>query len=292
MDQTVLGSIVFTISVVRLTSHARRFSSIVMLMTISFFVESQTLPEYTAQNGDSTKRYYNTFCIGVLTGQANLTYILKVNGDPIPATTTQLNNLFSGIGTGFSRSTQLGWEENLMYGVNAYVGRHQEKVSGAFTGTQVLTFYGFNPFIQYDREKMGMGFGIHIGNMSQIRSSYDWDDDNFSSVRRFAVFPSFNFRWGNLQKLFTEIKFANQFPASFPAQTFQLSLGFGLKHGGVLRLGTSSFSGFFVNPTIRIGDLFLVEPWLGIGSGINSYRRQSNLIGSVALHYKFNKNAK
>ena len=253
---------------------------------------SQTLPEYKEDAGDSTKRSYDTFSFGLMGEKTDLTYIEEdCNGNPVSS--TQLDNIYSAIGAGFSRSKQLGWKENLTLGVNAYVGNHQEKVTKGFSNTQQLTYYGVNPYLQYDRRRIGIGAGIHIGNMSKIITNYDGGYNAVSSVRQYAVFPSFNFRYGNLQKVFTEVKWANKFPTPFPAHEIQWSFGFGLDRGSVLRFGTSSFSGFFIYPSIVLKEQFILEPWIGFGGGFfNSYDKASSVTGSVSLHYKFNKKSR
>ena len=147
---------------------------------------------------------------------------------------------------------------------------------------------GVNPYVQYNRENIGIGVGFNLGNFSQVISVNEFEP---TSMRKLNFYPSFSFRAGKLNDLFFEYRFSNQFPTGFPALTHQFGFGVKMgKRGGVLRMGTASTSSFYISPNITIGGHLILEPYLGLGSGIfASGESNSGGIASIGVHYKFNK---
>ncbi len=117
--------------------------------------------------------------------------------------------------------------------------------------------------------------------------------DNSSETLYTDVIPAFSIRFGNLSRFFMDYKFNNQFTPAFPVLAHQIAIGFPLdKNGSLVRIGSGSYAGLFIAPSVRIGKNFIVEPTVGFGKGFGSYNSSDSFIGSINLHYKFNRKEK
>ena len=268
-----------------------------ILILVSFIMMSQTYPEQAAS--DSTKISYNTISIGGLLGSQNLS-VAPISSTDCDGNSTYIpgkeyENKYKIAAIGFSRTIQTAEAKSFTFGLNAYTGVHDEYVTGGLTSDRPeLHTYGFNPFIQSDSRLFGFGAGFHMGDMSYIPS-----DQEVTSIKRYSFYPQVYMRIGHLKYVFGEINLARNFPSSFPGTFFQTSLGFGVNrknvNSGVFRIGTSSSTGIFLSSTIPIGNNFVMEPYFGFAGSLfiktldYSYDSNNGLVGSLSLHYKFDK---
>ena len=269
-----------------------RFAFSILILT-SFIMMSQTYPEQAAS--DSTKISYNTISIGGLLGSQNLSLVTE-DCDGNKVSETEFKNKYRLAALGFSRTVQTGKAKSISFGLNAYTGVHDENVTGFISSDRPeLRSYGFNPFVQLDYRTFAFGTGVHVGDMSFIGEAQD-----ATSVKRYSVYPQVYMRFGNLNRVFGELSWAKNFPSSFPGTYLQANMGFGLKpnslNSGTIRIGTSSSTGLFFSSTIPAGQNFIIEPYVGfLGSilmkipEVAGYDENMGVVGSLSLHYKFNK---
>ena len=182
---------------------------------------SQTYPEQAVS--DSTRVSYNSISTGGLMGWQSYSAVSEdCNGNK---TSTDYDHKYQLMGLGFARTVQTGKAKSYTLGLSAYIGKHDEEITGSFSlDRPKLTTYGFNPFFQADFPKIAVGVGMHFGDMSFISVAPE-----ASSVRRFSVYPQAYMRIGRLERFFFELSFARNFPSSFPGNVGQFNIGFPLK---------------------------------------------------------------
>lgn len=260
------------------------------LILLSLVLMSQTYPEQASN--DSTLISYNTISTGALMGWQSATVVAEdCDGNRIGS--TEYKHQYRLMALGLSRTVQTGKSRSYTLGLSGYTGRHEEEIIGSSYPKRDLTTYGINPFTQLDFPAFGFGAGAHFGDMTFI------SDPESSSITRYSVYPQAYVRFGRLERFFGELSWARNFPSSFPGTVFQANLGFPLKKGqlnsGVFRVGTSSSTGIFFSASIPMGKHFAVEPYLGLLGSLymmTTYEENTAAVGSLNLHYKFNKKSR
>jgi len=260
---------------------------------------SQTLPELTKK--DSTRSSYNTFSLGFMGGNTDLIYGDDYSGDCLDnGQRTSYSNSYSAFAVGFAHTRQRG-DRSTTFGLNWFKGQHDEYASSSIVNNfpgenHHFSTFAFNPYVQFNRTKHGLGFGLNVGEFTRIVPVKNGDA---STVKQYNFYPSFRFRVGDLTKGFFEYKFADQFPTSFPALNHQLSVGFGTRkkdgvwRGGGIRFGTASNAGLFVSTSSAIGEHVILETFLGgFGGLFNPYDHAHSSMGSISLKCKFSKKEK
>ena len=272
----------------------------VALPLVALLLMSQALPKQSKK--DSTRVYsYNTISVGTMRGNSEFIYGADYTGScNDPGKRTVYSNGYSARALGFSH-TDIRGDRSMTFGLNWFDGQHDEftgssLIPGFTPGNSHFSNYGFSPYVQFNRKKLGLGIGLNLGEFTRIVPTKNGD---LTSVKQHNFYPSFNLRVGQLSAGFLEYKFASQFPTNFPSLNHQLSLGFGthrrdgIWRGGGLKFGTASNATLFVSTSTAIGEHIILEIYYGGGGGlINSYDHVYSSIGSISLHYKFYNNEK
>ncbi len=289
---------IITIPAMRLTT--------VTLMACSMIIMSQTLPE--ASKSDTTKLAYNIFSIGTLTGSNDFN-INDVNYDCNGNITSKtvshvLHNTYNINGAGYTRVEPKKNGEVLQYGIDAYWGSHNETDRNVLTDTitiKTIPIRGIHPYVQYDWQLIGAGVGFHIGTMSMLTVPTEYSYSvSPTAVKKINIFPSLYFRIGYVNRVFGEVKLGKQFPAPFPGVGFQTNIGVGFRkiRGGAIRIGTSSFAGLVIAPSLPLGRHFIFEPYVAFWPGLlpgnfnDQVDHTSSFVASASLRYKFGMNVK
>ena len=293
-----LGTKVFT----SLTIPRLRIASLTLIF-LSFVLMSQTYPEQATS--DSTLISYNTISLGGLYGQQNFTIdpttITDCGGVPTAVPGRQYDNTYTIGALGFSRTIQKAKGKSFTFGLNGFLGEHKESLkvnsSPPFSGSTQYEIFGFNPYIQGDGRIVGFGVGAHIGDLTVLEG-----DADTSSVHTINAYPQVYFRIGMLKTVFGELSLARNFPGSFPGTYFQTNIGFAVSkvnaNPAVIRLGISTSTAFFASSYIPMGNNFVMEPYVGFGGSFilkdisEDYDKTTGFVGSMNLHYKFNKKAR
>jgi phosphatidylglycerol:prolipoprotein diacylglycerol transferase len=137
-------------------------------------------------------------------------------------------------------------------------------------------------FIKYDAKWIGLGAGLHLGNLVYSKGDVfrqgltisDMDHAYFKT----PIFPSGYLRVGPVRSFYADIHIADQFPVSSPGLGFIAGVGTGLgfTNGTSLRIGSSIIDEgtIYVSAYIPIQNKFIIEPlylWTNRSSVYPSY---------------------
>lgn len=298
----ILAGYLFT----RATVPQFRLASIVLPL-VSLVLMNQTIPE---RPKEGARVSYNTISVGGMTGSTNIkdsrttTYTSGgCDGSPIysytNSTATTSDNQYHSAALAFYRTVQVSDKEYLSFGITGFSGSHHESFDQSFITTQSgqsnqhivkdyqYTYSGLRPYLQLDHRTIGLGFGLMIGQMRrfQYQDSKGLWPESSATVKTEPVIPTFYLRIGERSKVFIDFGINSQSVPAYPVMSYQGALGIGIGKG-VLRLGTGSYTNFFIAPIIPAGKYLVIEPFLGFG-GSSKYSSGETTVGSINLHYKF-----
>jgi phosphatidylglycerol:prolipoprotein diacylglycerol transferase len=239
-------------------------------LLLPLLLMSQTLPQ-TQIDTTRTKKYksYHTIGGGFATGNyTDYKTIYSGSGCDRVSNTQYFSQKYTegGLGYSFTKTTTDGKEE-IRYGANGLFGNYTETRQSDNVQVNNLLFE-INPYIKYDIRWIGIGGGLHIGNIiftigdrekeGQLSESYK------NSYFKTPIFPQFYFRVGPLKYLYADFHLADQFPVSIPGLVFQAGIGtgFGLKNGLNIRFGRSFLDkgGYYTSAFIPIKNQIVLEP--------------------------------
>lgn len=257
--------------------------SVAFLLVLSFILMSQTIPS-------DEKKIYQSIKIGYAKGNFDTTHDIGLGeGCDRNSQMQRFHQNYKMMGMGYS-ITEIENKRMVEYGINGYFGQHTElgRTSNILTEKNII---GINPFLKYDYNWIGIGGGLHIGDLRY--SPIDWTEDRASEnpttgTRVSPVMPQLYVRVGPKNIAFVSYRFADLFPSPFPGlyQNIELGSGFGLKNGFNLRMGADGHGLTYFAGYIPINDMFVIEPLYGrIQSDdyTQSYQQQF----SFGLHYRF-----
>jgi phosphatidylglycerol:prolipoprotein diacylglycerol transferase len=217
----------------------------VALVTVCMLFMGQTQPNdtiprkihYTINTGGSIGNYYNE----IRYNPHELFDEDCISTDPpIMFYDRQIfRQKYYNAGIGVTRSE--AYENyNLSYGVNIYGGQHKENKLDEIPVNEFLIF-GINPNFRIDWRWVGIGSGLHLGNLSYSLVDLTRIEKTqiTSGSKKLHFLPEFLFRIGPYDIIDAEFKYGSQYPCPYPGLQGQFSLGsgFGLTNGTSLRLG-------------------------------------------------------
>jgi prolipoprotein diacylglyceryltransferase len=267
------------------------------ILILPVFLMSQTLPEIK-KDSTGIKQYttYKTVSGGYAQGEyINLHSIGHGEGCDRVQNTEYFNQHYNIVGTGYSKTKErLDKKETVKYGMNAYFGNHEETMLSDSSKDNTFVF-GLNPYIRYDRKWVGVGGGLHIGNLlysKENRYLEGYDKPKSGNLVTY-IYPQFYFRVGVKRFLYTDFRLTDQFPTSSTGLRYQLSIGsgLGLKKGPDLRFGTTFMNSLFASASIPVQNRVVIEPfvWWGLKDQSYVYAGYSSpqYQFSLGLHYRF-----
>ncbi|WP_162055075.1 prolipoprotein diacylglyceryl transferase family protein [Pontibacter pamirensis] len=263
-------------------------------LVLPLLLMSQTLIFKRSYTEDSTVvRRFNTLKLGYGSGDYQNSHTIESgSGCSGVSNTGYFQQEYKVGGAGFSVTTQHEKHE-FTYGANAYAGKHHEtKLENGVATNQINSsaLWGVNPYVRYDRIWLGIGAGMHAGDLVYTLENLQEDGTGtpMSASKRTAVYPQLYARVGPTQLFFTDIELAHHFPSPFPGYRYRFGFGsgFGLSNGSFLKYSYNGadnmLSGQFV-----LGQKFVLEPlylWKGADSYFSDRQRQA----SLGMHYRFN----
>ncbi len=229
---------------------------------------SQTIPQ--SQLDTSSMKKYNTYRTiggGFATGNYTDEKFTYTGGGCNTISNTQyFDKKYNAGGLGYSFTKETAdRKEVIRYGVNVFLGDYTE--IRQTDNIEVNKFMiGINPYIKYDVNWVGIGAGLHFGNL--VYSTGDTEKETSiipkDSYLQTPIFPQFYFRVGPKKYFFADFHIADQFPVSAPGLAFQTGIGtgFGLKNGLNLRLGASflDHGGTYFSAYLPIENRIVLEP--------------------------------
>ena len=235
------------------------------------------------------KSHYYTVAMSVLTGNHTLvdeqTIAEDCDGNSSYALARFKEKYTSGA-LSFSRS-QVNGANTLTYGLRGQVGKLTETGEDNVNTRRNLTFFGVNPFIQYDMKYFGVGGGVHIGDIPLLRTSFDVDKATL--INRYRAYPQVYLRGGKLSTFYGEFRFGDGIGGTFPASAIQMTFGYGFHrdNGAAIRIGTSSHAALLLSSTIPASRNIWIEPYLGVGTSLfTDYIDETNFQGAVRIAYR------
>ena len=231
---------------------------------------SQTLPQsQIGQARDKKYNHYHTVGSGFATGSYTDERTTQTgSGCDAVLNTQYFSHKYKTGGAGYTFSKETpDKSETITYGISVNLGRYRQKNQTLNQETSRFLFDA-NPFIKYDTRWIGIGGGLHLGNLVYTtgdthRETTDVPENGFI---RTPIFPQFYFRVGVKKFFYGDFHLADQFPVSAPGMVFQAGFGsgFGLNNGMNLRFGANYGSN--LHP-IFSSDLF-VSAYLPFGNGL------------------------
>ncbi|NMC37296.1 MAG: hypothetical protein GYA41_03110 [Bacteroidales bacterium] len=244
---------------------------------LPLFLMSQTLPQTQIDEGKfKNQRTWHTIGTGIATGNyTDYRYNYSGGGCDIVSNDEYFSQKYTVAGAGYSYTkNDPARQVTTRFGANIVAGGYSQlRQSDNYESRRTLV--DINPFVKYDTRWVGMGAGLHIGNMvfttGDRRKKYDSNppvplEGNFHTF----IMPQFDLRIGVKRFFFADFHLADQFPTPVPGLAFQTGIGsgFGLKNGLNLRAGLSFLetSSFYISGYFPIADQIVIEPlflWTG-----------------------------
>jgi phosphatidylglycerol:prolipoprotein diacylglycerol transferase len=180
--------------------------------------------------------------------------------------TEYFNHEYKGFGGGYS-FTKVNTDriEIITYGVNSFFGEYtQVRQSDLLKSKYYLA--GINPYIRYDLNWLGVGAGLHLGNLFYSMGDAERETTGMplKGFIHTPIFPQFYLRLGPKRIIWTDFHLADQFPLSAPGLNYQLGFGsdFGSRSGFNFRLGLSlTESDYYISSVIPVKNKIVIEPF-------------------------------
>jgi hypothetical protein len=229
---------------------------------------SQTIPQ-TQLDTSLIKKYntYHTIGGGFATGNyTDEKYTYTGSGCSINSDYQYFSQKYTAGGLGYSITKETpDRREVIRYGVNAFLGDYSQIRQ---TDNQEVNkfLFGVNPYIKYDVNWVGIGAGLHLGNLAYSTGDTRKETNTIpkESYLQTPIFPQFYFRLGPKKYFFADFHIADQFPVSSPGLAFQTGIGTGLgiNNGMNLRFGTSFLDEgtLYLSAYIPIKNRIVLEP--------------------------------
>jgi prolipoprotein diacylglyceryltransferase len=177
--------------------------------------------------GTSIGNYYNSVYFNPQAGFCGTTY-----------TSEDYKYIYRLAGAGISTITK-NEKSTTTKGINFYGGTDRE--TNLTKGIEKTDFIiGANPYIKYDRKWIGLGAGVHVGNLRWVPTE-PMDAVTFKrGTKSSPVMPQVFFRLGRRDILDLKYSYGVNSPTPFPElfQEVSLGSGFGSKTDFGIRFGT------------------------------------------------------
>lgn len=269
---------------------------------LPLFLMSQTLPQ-TQIDSTLTKTYktYHTVGGGFATGKYS-TERTSYSGSGCDRVSDPhyFKQQYTAVGLGYSFTRMTpDRSEIITYGATFASGKFSE--TSYDTGGEISKLLiDAGGYIKYDTKWIGLGAGLHLGNL--VYSKGDALKNDLSMLEmdrayfRTPIFPSGYLRIGLPRVFYADVHIADQFPVSAPGLAFiaGVGTGFGLRNGTSLRIGSSIIDEgtMYVSAYIPIDNRVVIEPmylWTNksaVDIYYNPYSLPENQF-SLGLSYRF-----
>ncbi len=260
------------------------------LLILPLLITSQTIPKPTQ---DSTKvQQTRKVSFGISTGsfENSLAKVVGKTSDGCDQYKTEYFKQKTTLGGGgYSVKNEYPEKKySMTYGVYAYLGQNTEVVGSTGLASKNM-LYGINPYLKFETNWLGIGGGLHAGNLILTQSQKDYSGNFETALYNAAVYPQLYLRFGPRRFLFVDYHLADQFVSPFPGFYQELGLGtsLGFRNETNLRVGVlnpfpgnshSDNIGYYFTGYLPFYQRFSVEPTLFISGG-------SGTQFSLGVHY-------
>jgi prolipoprotein diacylglyceryltransferase len=260
------------------------------LLFLPLLITSQTIPQ---SGSDSTQvKQTNKISFGISGGsfENSLSKVVGKTSDGCDQYKTEYFKQKSIVGgAGYSVKKEYPEKKySKYYGVNVYFGQNTEIIRSDGSESKTL-LVGVNPYLKYETNWLGIGGGIHAGNLIFPVSPNNYSGNFNTGLVKTNVFPQLYLRFGPKRYIFADYHLADQFITPFPAYYQQLGLGtsLGFRNETNLRVGIlnpfswdshSSSFGYYFSAYMPINKEISIEPIL-------LFTGESNTQFSIGFHY-------
>jgi phosphatidylglycerol:prolipoprotein diacylglycerol transferase len=256
---------------ISITVRQFRWASLCIL-TIPVLLMSQTMKE-TIGKKDGT---YKTIRIGYHGGTYNNEVINATDPGSCSGSSyaTEFTQKYTTITVGL-RSTNVKDGNTCTFGADGSFGSLKE-TNNRIGKQEDYTIGIISPYLHYDARWIGVGAGLHIGNVyyprvKTVKQGYRYPETGLNST---PILPRFSFRIGPEKIFFAEYNFADHFPTAIPTFTHQIVLGsgfganndFNIKTGFLIGSQSNESLGAYIKGYIPIENKVVIEPLIGLGS--------------------------
>ena len=226
------------------------------LATTAFFLLPLLLMSLTTDPDTTRQVTYHDFTAGFTSGNlySELAYNPRQGECGTVYTHEDYRIEYRLAGIGYMNKIERG-KRATTTGINLYGGPEREfNLTRGFSKTYMIA--GINPYIDYDASWIGLGAGLHAGNLRWIPFSRI-DKAEYDAGTRFSPFmPQGYLRIGRRDLIDLEFDYFKEFPVAFPTGQVNFSIGsaFGMKPDYGLRLGLDNSNSYYVSAKGLISD--------------------------------------
>lgn len=257
---------------------------------VPLLLTAQTFPENT-QDSVFVKRY-KTLKLGLGTGDFENSYnIGQGEGCDRVSNTQYFRQQYTLGGAAFEFTEERPeLKQQLRYGAEAMLGKHTEtRISDNKVNN--TTLFGFTPYINFESNWVGVGAGLHAGNLTFIYENVSKDGYGIAETgsKSIYVYPQGYLRFGPQRWIFVDYRFADHFPSALPGirQQFGVGTGLGTKNGTRLRLGISAGEINYFTGYVPIKNKVVVEPMILWGKSPQNLTDKNYYQFSLGVGYRF-----
>lgn len=254
------------------------------------FLTAQTFPA-GVQDSVYVKKY-KTIKIGMGTGDFENSYdIGQGEGCDRISNTEYFRQQYTLGGAAFEITEERPeLKQQFRYGAEAMIGKHTEtRISDNKVNN--TTLFGLTPYLNYEINWLGMGGGLHMGNLS---FAYENTSDDGSGIpqtgsNKVYVYPQIYLRAGPQRWIFIDYRLANHFPSAFPGirQQFGIGTGLGTDNGTRLRLGYNTTDIYYFTGYVPIKNKVVIEPMILWGKSPLDITGKNYYQFSLSVGYRF-----
>jgi len=221
-----LPAILLTLYYLYVVNTSKRYRTVTgFLILVPLYVISQSV------QGDSTKvEKYKRIDVGTSIGSFyNEVYFNPQQGECGTSYASEFyKHVYRVGGVGFSEIIKKN-NSITTYGINLHAGNN--KTTSLTSNEEKSSFmYAVNPFIKFDGNWIGGGFGFQAGNLKR-NSNETIEAENASDAQKnYHFFPEFYFRVGRRDIVDVDYNYGFLFPSPYPSLYQRISIGTGLGH--------------------------------------------------------------
>ncbi|MDP4223594.1 MAG: prolipoprotein diacylglyceryl transferase [Bacteroidota bacterium] len=299
LNIALVPALIFTgIEIYKRSSSYRYRWVFVCSLILPIFLMSQTLPQ-TKIDSSLIKNYktYHTIGGGFATGsytdeRTNFTG----SGCDMVSNTEYFTQKYTAGGGNYIYTLENPEKETITrFGAGVALGNYRQ--TRFSTGIMSKFFlFDFHPYVKYDTRWIGIGGGLHMGNIPFTRGDTNQEGTGTTTESNFNtyLFPQFYLRVGIARYLFADFHVADQLPVSSPGLGFQAGVGsgLGLKSGLNIRTGFSFLerNSYYISAYLPIENSIVIEPlfnWTFHQSIPDGYPNLPENQFSLGISYRF-----
>ncbi len=257
---------------------------------LPFILMAQTFP--AGQQDSVFVKKYKTIKIGFATGDfENSHNIGQGEGCDRISNTEYFKQKYNLGAVAFEFTTDKPDEkQQYRYGVKAMYGNHAEtRLSDNYETNNTL--FGITPYVDLETTWIGIGGGLHVGNLIYITENQQIDGTGIptSGSKSTFVYPQFYLRIGPPKWFFADYHLADHFPSALPGFRHQMGIGsgFGFNNGTNFRIGSNLGSMGYLSGYFVFDKKYVLEPMYVWGKSPRGESDKNFHQFSIGLGYRF-----